>query len=185
MKRMHVHVAVADLKQSIGLAAVIALTKSLGKELVDTAIRVNCVTPAGAHFSMAAPARCLSRIGLSTPTRRWATTSTFDIMKSELTLGRAEALRRAMLGYIDDRPILAMPILRTGRRSSWWAKVQPGGDSPLARGLRGTAQCETKHSAAARRKAVWGLMREARCDEARRQVCADATLLRSQRRGQD
>ena len=30
------------------------------------------------------------------------TTSTFDIMKSEPTLGRAEALRRAMLAYIDD-----------------------------------------------------------------------------------
>ena len=30
------------------------------------------------------------------------TTSTFDIMKSDPTLGRAEALRRAMLAYIDD-----------------------------------------------------------------------------------
>ena len=50
MKRMHVHVAVPDLKQSIGLAAVIALTKSLGKELVDTAIRVNCVTPAAVRI---------------------------------------------------------------------------------------------------------------------------------------
>jgi CHAT domain len=30
------------------------------------------------------------------------TTSTFDIMKSEPTLGRAEALRRAMLAYVDD-----------------------------------------------------------------------------------
>ena len=31
---------------SASKAAVIALTKSLGKELADTAIRVNCVTPA-------------------------------------------------------------------------------------------------------------------------------------------
>ena len=30
------------------------------------------------------------------------TTSTFDILKSDPTLGRAEALRRAMLAYIDD-----------------------------------------------------------------------------------
>jgi len=30
------------------------------------------------------------------------TTSTFDIMKSDPSLGRAEALRRAMLAYIND-----------------------------------------------------------------------------------
>jgi CHAT domain-containing protein len=30
------------------------------------------------------------------------TTSTFDMMKSDPKLGRAEALRRAMLAYIDD-----------------------------------------------------------------------------------
>ena len=31
------------------------------------------------------------------------TTSTFDIMKSDPMLGRAEALRRAMLSYLSDR----------------------------------------------------------------------------------
>jgi CHAT domain-containing protein len=31
------------------------------------------------------------------------TTSTFDIMKSNQTIGRAEARRRAMLAYLDDR----------------------------------------------------------------------------------
>jgi ABC-type transport system substrate-binding protein len=31
------------------------------------------------------------------------TTSTFDIMGSNQTIGRAEALRRAMLAYLDDR----------------------------------------------------------------------------------
>jgi hypothetical protein len=30
------------------------------------------------------------------------TTSTFDIMKADPTLGRAEALRRAMLAFLDD-----------------------------------------------------------------------------------
>jgi CHAT domain-containing protein len=29
--------------------------------------------------------------------------STFDIMKANPTIGRAEALRRAMLVYLDDR----------------------------------------------------------------------------------
>jgi hypothetical protein len=43
------------------------------------------------------------------------TTSTFDIMKSDPTLGRAEALRRAML----TPPIRATPIRRCGHRS-WW-----------------------------------------------------------------
>jgi CHAT domain-containing protein len=31
------------------------------------------------------------------------TTATFDIMKAQPNLGRAEALRRAMLAYLDDR----------------------------------------------------------------------------------
>jgi CHAT domain-containing protein len=30
------------------------------------------------------------------------TTSTFDVMKTDPSLGRAEALRRAMLAYLDD-----------------------------------------------------------------------------------
>ena len=37
---------------SASKAAVIALTKSLGKELADTAIRVNCVTPAAVKTAM-------------------------------------------------------------------------------------------------------------------------------------
>jgi CHAT domain-containing protein len=41
------------------------------------------------------------------------TTSTFDIMKSNPTLGRAEALRRAMLAYMNDTsdPLNAYPAL--------------------------------------------------------------------------
>ena len=38
----------------------------------------------------------------STAATRLAT-STFDIMKSNQTIGRAETLRRAMLAYLDDR----------------------------------------------------------------------------------
>ena len=37
---------------SASKAAVIALTKSLGKELADTGVRVNCITPAAVHTSM-------------------------------------------------------------------------------------------------------------------------------------
>jgi hypothetical protein len=41
------------------------------------------------------------------------TTSTFDILKSDPTLGRAEALRRAMLVYMNDatNPLNAYPAL--------------------------------------------------------------------------
>jgi 2-dehydro-3-deoxy-L-rhamnonate dehydrogenase (NAD+) len=55
---------------SASKAAVIALTKSLGKELADTAIRVNCVTPAAvrtAIFAQMTPAHIdfmLSKIPL-------------------------------------------------------------------------------------------------------------------------
>ena len=37
---------------SASKAAVMALTKSLGKELADTGVRVNCITPAAVHTSM-------------------------------------------------------------------------------------------------------------------------------------
>ncbi len=41
------------------------------------------------------------------------TTSTFEILKSDPSLGRAEALRQAMLGYLNDRisPLNAYPAL--------------------------------------------------------------------------
>jgi hypothetical protein len=42
------------------------------------------------------------------------TTSTFDVMKSDTSLGRAEALRRAMLTYLNDPSIAAFPAVRSG-----------------------------------------------------------------------
>jgi NAD(P)-dependent dehydrogenase (short-subunit alcohol dehydrogenase family) len=53
-------------------AAVIALTKSLGKELADTAIRVNCVTPAAVR----------------TPLFAQMTQAHIDYMLSKIPLGR-------------------------------------------------------------------------------------------------
>ena len=53
-------------------AAVIALTKSLGKELADTAVRVNCVTPAAVR----------------TPLFAQMTQAHIDYMLSKIPLGR-------------------------------------------------------------------------------------------------
>jgi 2-dehydro-3-deoxy-L-rhamnonate dehydrogenase (NAD+) len=57
---------------SASKAAVIALTKSLGKELADTAIRVNCVTPAAVR----------------TPLFAQMTQAHIDFMLSKIPLGR-------------------------------------------------------------------------------------------------
>jgi 2-dehydro-3-deoxy-L-rhamnonate dehydrogenase (NAD+) len=57
---------------SASKAAVIALTKSLGKELADTAIRVNCVTPAAVR----------------TPLFSQMTQAHIDYMLSKIPLGR-------------------------------------------------------------------------------------------------
>ena len=57
---------------SASKAAVIALTKSLGKELADTAIRVNCVTPAAVR----------------TPLFAQMTQAHIDYMLSKIPMGR-------------------------------------------------------------------------------------------------
>src|SRR6185436_7426791 len=57
---------------SASKAAVIALTKSLGKELADTGIRVNCVTPAAVR----------------TPLFAQMTQAHIDYMLSKIPMGR-------------------------------------------------------------------------------------------------
>jgi CHAT domain-containing protein len=57
---------------------------------------------ARAFFYAGARALLVSHWAVETNAATRLTTSIFDIMKSDPTLGRAEALRRAMLAYIDD-----------------------------------------------------------------------------------
>jgi CHAT domain-containing protein len=58
---------------------------------------------ARAFFYAGARALLLSHWGIDSKAATRLTTSTFDIMKSNQTIGRAEALRRAMLAYLNDR----------------------------------------------------------------------------------
>jgi CHAT domain-containing protein len=57
---------------------------------------------ARAFFYAGASALLVSHWAVDSNAAMRLTTSTFDIMKSDASLGRAEALRRAMLAYIDD-----------------------------------------------------------------------------------
>jgi CHAT domain-containing protein len=68
---------------------------------------------ARAFFYAGARALLVSHWAVESNAAMWLTTSTFDIMKSDLTLGRAEALRRAMLAYMNDAkdPRNAYPAL--------------------------------------------------------------------------
>jgi CHAT domain-containing protein len=66
---------------------------------------------AHAFFYAGARALLVSHWAIDSEAATRLTTSTFDILKANPTLGQAEALRRAMLTYIEDtsRPIDAYP----------------------------------------------------------------------------
>ena len=57
---------------------------------------------ARAFFYAGARALLVSHWGIDSKAAARLSTSTFDIMNSDRTIGRAEALRRAMLAYLDD-----------------------------------------------------------------------------------
>jgi len=57
---------------------------------------------ARAFFYAGARALLVSHWAVDSEAATRLTTSTFDLLKNEPNLGRAEALRRAMLTYVDD-----------------------------------------------------------------------------------
>jgi CHAT domain-containing protein len=66
---------------------------------------------ARAFFYAGARALLVSHWSVASDAATRLTTSTFDIMKSDPAIGRAEALRRAMLAYMNDAaaPLNAYP----------------------------------------------------------------------------
>jgi CHAT domain-containing protein len=68
---------------------------------------------ARAFFYAGARALLVSHWAVDSNAATWLTTATFDIMKNDPQLGRAEALRRAMLAYMNDAtdPLNAYPAI--------------------------------------------------------------------------
>src|SRR5207237_1241932 len=66
---------------------------------------------ARAFFYAGARALLVSHWAVSSNAATRLTTSTFEVIKSDPKIGRAEALRRAMLSYMNDRsePLNAYP----------------------------------------------------------------------------
>jgi CHAT domain-containing protein len=68
---------------------------------------------ARAFFYAGARAMLVSHWAVASDAATRLTTSTFDILKADAKLGRAEAIRRAMLGYMNDasQPRNAYPAI--------------------------------------------------------------------------
>jgi CHAT domain-containing protein len=60
---------------------------------------------ARAFFYAGARALLVSHWSVESDSAKRLTTKTFDILKSDPSLGRAEALRRAMLDYLNDTSV--------------------------------------------------------------------------------
>jgi Tfp pilus assembly protein PilF len=89
---------------------------------------------ARAFFYAGARALLVSHWAVESNAAMRLTTSTFDILKSDPTLGRAEALRRAMLAYMNDdtNPLNAYPalwapfvVVGEGAARSTWSPRSP------------------------------------------------------------
>ena len=90
---------VAQLKLNADWVVLSACNTAAGEKLGAEALS----GLARAFFYAGARALLVSHWRIDSKAATRLTTSTFDIMKSNQTIGRAEALRRAMLAYLDDR----------------------------------------------------------------------------------
>jgi CHAT domain-containing protein len=90
---------VAQLKLNADWVVLSACNTAAGEKLGAEALS----GLARAFFYAGARALLVSHWRIDSKAASRLTVSTFDIMKSKPTIGRAEALRRAMLAYLDDR----------------------------------------------------------------------------------
>ena len=80
---------------------------------------------ARAFFYAGARALLVSHWAVDSAAATRLTTETFDILKADPRLGRAEALRRAMLGYMNDTsdPRHAYPAFWAPFRADWRRRI--------------------------------------------------------------
>ncbi len=90
---------VAQLKLNADWVVLSACNTAAGEKLGAEALS----GLARAFFYAGARALLVSHWRIDSKVATRLTTSTFDIMKSNQTIGRSEALRRAMLAHLDDR----------------------------------------------------------------------------------
>ena len=113
LRRLDLAAEIYHLREPEKLPLVMSADEVKRLLAVASSLKVRVLLSLASFFYAGARALLVSHWAVESNAAMRLTTSTFDILRSDPSLGRAEALRRAMLAYINDatNPLNAYPAL--------------------------------------------------------------------------